>query len=580
MLQEFPLSIQLSFALAVAFILLSWSISTIQAVRAKKYLVLAVFPLTQPFLALFRLFASGKANKVPGCLILCALLLFGLGPIVAEKLERNKFLSWVDQLKTEGYPIGLESTFAKVQEVPDNENIWMSPFLKPLYSYSERLSEPESENPSPVDDINSSLERYDIFEIDESTAIRKFEKDDRATFVSGSNPFQNLLGKAIHVTNQSTSAQDKLNQQPNLELKPAAKVLLDFYQTRQESFDQLQSALSREQASFYYNLDGHPSYIMLPHLMYLKRFSIALNTRLLARLIHNESEAAWQDWKTLLLLLKAQDQDADLLITRLVQTTQYQILIETLQAAQALDAWDASKWEAIENDLLRWDVRRKMFNTLKTEMAYITATGIYTVNHPPSNKDQLRNEVGNVFMMMDSNSVMNGDDSMTNFQLDLWSIISPASLRALIDSKLRSGLSVNFSEVKTIIEAIKATGSFGSDEIDQSSESSLITFEYTKPKPSNSSNENQSLLPFRRLYEKFLVIDTRVKFAILACRLEQYKKINGEYPDNLDSIQSSELEMVNYEKTSATAFTMEIDLPDWFEKTRKVTWVKIPSPIL
>ncbi len=121
MFQEFPLSTKLPLALAGTLILIAWILSIIQAFRTKQHRVFAIIPVTQPLLALLRLFfVSGKTNKVSGCLILSAALLFFVGPKISETIERSKLLAWIDQLAEQGYQVDLKDSFPASEDVPED----------------------------------------------------------------------------------------------------------------------------------------------------------------------------------------------------------------------------------------------------------------------------------------------------------------------------------------------------------------------------------------------------------------------------------------------------------------------------
>ncbi len=350
-----------------------------------------------------------------------------------------------------------------------------------------------------------------------------------------------------------------------MDLESAAKVMEAFYKKNQESFDQLDLALSREKAAFFYDLDRSPYEMRSDHLMHLKSFSVALNDRLITRLILNQPEEAWQDWETLLLILKAHEQDASLLITRLVHWAQFQIMIESVHIAQTTNVWDLEKWIQLESHLTAWNVRKKMFDAMKTEVAFMTSFATYAAHHPPVTQNELQNEISNIYTLSDADALYSDEDYLSNFELELWSQISPSTLRAMIYSKLKSSLNENLMSIEAVLDTLKNTN--GSN-----AEKGTAAFEYPIPKSLTTSSEPLGLFSMERFYERTLVVDTRVQMALLACRLEQYRKKNGEYPETLDPIQDSGLEMLSYKKTSMNGFTMEINLPDWFENVDKVTW--------
>ncbi len=565
MLSKFPFFVQISFALSLALFLVAWSLSVIQALKNKKHRILAILPITQPLLAIGGLFVSSgrKKDKAPGLLLIGALLIFWLGPIGAENLERRRLLSWVDQLESSGFSVDLKSAFSSNEPVADDENIWMSPFLNPLYLYAKELSNHGSSKPSSPE-VRSGLDRYESMEPKQAPIRIQFKTNDPN--IAGSKSFHRLLQNAVSVLHNSNPETQQL--QPALDLYSAASVMHEFYEGQSETFEMLEDAVSREKGDYYYDFDQHPFEILLPHLGYLKKFAIALNERMTVNLILGNPESAWKDWKTLSQLLKAQDREADLLITRLVQLAQYQITINSIHVAQSLGVWDVEQWKVIENELEGWNLRKKMADAMLMEIPLLASAAKYSANYIPKDKNDLLNEVSNGLGVgrLDQNNLLVGE---MIFAIDLWNAISPATLRATIHAEMRSKLEEQVSNCKETFHLFEKNES----ESQQAGDNSSLSFSFVEPQNLEDSSNDQSVLPsILSIYEKTLMGETRVNLARLACRLEMYRKSNGKYPDSLTLIQESGLEDIHYETFGDKGFSMEIDLPDWLKNHDTQIW--------
>ena len=564
MISKFPLLIQISFALSLILFVVAWILSINQAFKNKKHRILAILPVTQPLLAVGGLIVSSgrKKEKAPGLLLIGALLIFWLAPMVAENLERRRLLSWVDQLEASGFEVDLKSAFSTNVPVADDENIWMSPFLNPLYLYAKQLSNNASKPSS--SEVRSGLDRYEAMEPKQAPIRIKFKTNDPN--IAGSRSFHRLLQNAVSVLHNANPEAQQL--QPVMDLYSAATVMREYYERQSETFEMLTEAVSRTKGEYYYDFDRHPFEILLPHLSYLKKFAIALNERMTLDLILGNPESAWKDWKTLSQLIKALDRDADLLITRLVQLAQYQITINSIHLAQSLGVWDVEQWKAIEKELEGWNLRKKMADAMQMEITMLASVAKYSANFIPKDKNDILNEVSNGLGVgrLDQNNLLVGE---MIFAIDLWSAISPATLRATIHAEMLSKLEEQVSICKETFHLFEKNES----ESQQAGDNSSLTFSFVEPQNLEDSSNDKSVLPsILSIYEKTLMGESRVNLARLACRLEMYRKSNGKYPDSLTLIQESGLEEIHYETVGDKGFSMEMDLPDWLKNHDTQIW--------
>jgi hypothetical protein len=559
MISEFPLLIQLTLAVSASLALSSWIVSVVQAISSKQNYIFAIVPATQPFLALVQLFAKGRWSKAPGLLLIGALILFGFGPKAVESLERSKLLRFVDQVEAKGYDTDFESRVSQHASIPAEQNSWRSPFLEPLYLYAKHLSSGESGSLL-ASEAQKGLDRYDSLTPKEIPLRFEYEVDSYTPIISKIYPIRRTLENSARVLYASNlnSQQSELPK----ELKSVAKVMSHFYDGLNEYFDQFEEAVSREKSAYYYNLDRGPFRIRLPHLEYIKQIAFALNDRMMVRLILGEQEAAWKDWKTLSLLRNMQESDLEMLITLLVQLSHYQVMIESAHAAQALGAWDVEKWDQIETEFARWDARKKVIAALKMEVAMLAAEGVYIATNSPKENFDLQRVATNVIDTKNRSSDSRLTKTMAYLKIDFWSQLSPSTLRALINSEIRSGLSKRFSEIEDVIDWL-GIGEPGND--DDFSKTLHV------PIPANADSELKPESSYR-VYEKTLVLETRILIARVACRLETYRMKNGNYPDSLELIQQSGLEEITYEKIGEQGFSLSINMPDWFSDIHEVTW--------
>lgn len=198
MISEFPLLIQLTLVVSAILALSSWIVSVIQAVRSKQNYILAMVPMTQPFLAIVRLFAQGRWSKTPGFLLIGALILFGFGPMAVESIERSRLLSFVDQVEAKGYNSDLESRISQHESIPAEQNSWRSPFLEPLYLYAKHLS---SSEPGSLlaSEAQKGLDRYDSLTPKEIPLRFEYEADSYTPIISNIHPIRRTLENSARV---------------------------------------------------------------------------------------------------------------------------------------------------------------------------------------------------------------------------------------------------------------------------------------------------------------------------------------------------------------------------------------------
>ena len=128
-----PWLVKFTVIVSSALLLLGWILS-IRAGRkrqADQSLRLLLFiPLTNPIALLFLLFTDGKSARNPILVYLLAIASFTFGSVASESIERKKLQNLYSKIETSGESLSIESLIPA--PVPDEQNIWMHPFLKPF----------------------------------------------------------------------------------------------------------------------------------------------------------------------------------------------------------------------------------------------------------------------------------------------------------------------------------------------------------------------------------------------------------------------------------------------------------------
>ncbi len=567
-LSELPLTVTISLFFPIALLFVSWLFSSIEAFKLHEFRVLAVCPITQPFLAVVRFFNVGIYHKIPAILLFAALFVFLVGSNLAEAYERSRLIRSIAELEAKGYSSNFEYKYTGANKIDEIENVWMAPFMKSIYYYAIHLSKETSER-SP-EDISISIQQYDKLQ---PSGIRdEFHfKDQSFASVGGKIfPFRTLLENAFKVVRHSNP--ENVKPEVPVDLKSAAAVMREFYNSRSDLFDLLKSSISLKESQFFYHMNRHPLSIRMPHLSFLKNFSIVLNNKMLSNLVLDDGESAWSDWLALNDLIRILDQDIDFDIKILVKVFHLNMMVESLHAAQSLGNWDEFYWKRLLEKLDSLNLKQDIIAAMKTGIDLYTSVGSYTINHLNNDGVDLINYVSTAIDLNEEDSISN--DERKNLRWLNHMILKPAPqlVRAFVYEKTRAGVEKYIESAEMVIRLVQKN--MNTEETGGKVDVFSLSFISNHPGEYIKDFE-EDLFPTIQYYfcETVVKMDIQMLLARIACRLEIFKQTHGGYPDNLDFIQSFALSEIEYKKDADGGFVIKVSLPEWFRKPQELKWI-------
>ena len=363
----FPPLALLALLSAFFFALLGWILSIHAGFRSEKGGRLRpwlIFPLTNPF-ALLVLLAMRFKTGLPALLCyLLALLALPLGGQLAQWLENAKISQHEAKLQNRGETLRLDSL--KPSPVSDASNIWMHPFLKPLAIAGQSTAEGQT--------VRNEINETDA---DGSSPYATFSAPKR---------FDGLHYPDTPKENPSFSAATTLQTVHKIALdalalkdgaiaetkvpsswKEVAALILDYYQPAEESTRQLEEAVRREYDQYPYDWE-QLQHMMLPHLSYLKRFTLFAYYRSAACAVNGDAEEAFRMLRLGFQL--AQTGDSDILISRLVQMAQVRIILNGVHIAQQFHVGNDKQWQSLAEALHQQNFPALVANSLRAERAF------------------------------------------------------------------------------------------------------------------------------------------------------------------------------------------------------------------
>lgn len=361
----FPLLTILSLLSTFLFTLLGWILSIragFKSEKGGKLRLWLIFPPTNPLALLVLLAMRFKAGLPALLCYLLAIFAFPLGGALASRWENAKLEQHEAALQSRGETLQLNSM--KPAPVPDASNIWMHPFLNPLALAGQSNAEGETA-------------REEIHKTDGSSPY--------ATF-SAPKPFADLRYPDAPKENPSFSAETTLQAVHKIALdalaikdgavaktkvpsswEEVAALILDYYQPAEEAARQLEEAVRREYDQYPHDWK-QLQHMLLPHLVYLKRFTQFAYYRSVACAIKGDAEETFRMLRLGFQL--AQTGDSDILICRLVQMAKVRIILNGVHIAQQFHVGNDAQWQSLAEALHQWDFPALVPNSLRAERAF------------------------------------------------------------------------------------------------------------------------------------------------------------------------------------------------------------------
>jgi hypothetical protein len=520
-IDSFPTLVILSVAAFFLLLIAAWILSIRGGFKSEKGTSLRLFlviPFTNPVAALILFIKDRQAVSSALLCYLGAILVVPIGGLIAKKSEQANFDAYTAKLASQGISIDYKDLIP--EPVPDENNIWKHPFLKPMgdagqdteagteareliQSSGESSPYHSLSNPKPIKGIN-----YDS-ESDSNPLI--------STTRSG-NPFRKLHESALSIL-ETRDGQITEDNTPTT-WQGYGKLVIDHYQSAEEATRQLQDAINRPDDQYPFEWDKHFG-MLLPHLATLRTFCRTTTLRAKAAAITGDASETFRMIEISMTL--AETGDSDLLISRLVQNAQTLITLESIRVAQQFHVGNDEQWATLLQELEGLDIPEKIPAALSAERAFGTGMMLPMADAGLFEMVSNINQLGNLSHVSDSPS-----SSIETLLRGVAGMLWGTSAQAMI----------LYNWTKTL-EAYEKMITY-----------TASTYENTKLKPWKECNvpslekEIESYGAFAKLllpaldqaFVKALEAQHQVEIAKLAIALERYYLANKAYPEELTEL--------------------------------------------
>lgn len=423
--------------------------------------------------------------------------------------------------------------------VPDDQNFAATPYLAPLFDFVPGTQQPRDANAvagtrtlSPRYDAASS--RLEPRRLARSNSWVVTELDLRgwhAAFLHGTNaPRSNALAafraryglppsQAAAAAAQPSAIHSQLpTNVPTL--AEAASGVLDALAESEPVLEELRAASRRPSSRFNlrYDTDNAPA-ILLPHYSILKRLFQVLQLRASAESALGQTNEAAEDIQFMFRLVDA-NRNEPLLIAHLVRIAELQIALQPLAEGLARHQWSETQLRGLQERLRQFDLLADARQALQGERIFFAGSFIDYVRRSP-NRWRLLNDTG----------ITGGDGqgSRLNWQ---------SAALAAIPSGWFYFEKLNYSRTfqDYLLTTIDVPGHRVRPDACRRADEHLMAMQ-SKPAPVVVLRHQffiRFLLPaLSRAVQKFAFAQTGADAAAVACALERYRLVHGQFPESL-----------------------------------------------
>jgi hypothetical protein len=368
-LDSIPSLSLISLLTAIVFLISGWITSVLAGYRSangKRLRIFLIIPPTNP-IALFILFVRDRKAAIGS--VLCytiALIALPLGGMLSSTFEQGKLTDYTTQINQTGESINIDDL--KPTPVPENQNIWMHPFLKTMADAATLdevgraalvligSAEDSPYKPLYVPERNRGL-RLNYRDEDALDSFRSTQ--------SGRNALRRLHHAALSIIAKRDGKIDDSNKPKDW--KSVGEIISTYYLPTAYATKQLEEAIQRPADQYPYEWDK-ASQMLLPHLSNLKSLSQGATLRSQAAAMTGNTDEAFRMIRLGQQLVETGD--SDFLISRLVQFAQSMISANAIRVAQQLHIGTDAQWLKVSEALDRLDFPSLIVNVIRAERAF------------------------------------------------------------------------------------------------------------------------------------------------------------------------------------------------------------------
>ena len=270
-LDSIPSLSLISLITAIVFLIAGWISSIIAGFgseKGKRLRLLLIIPPTNPLALIVLLLRDRKAAFGSLLCYAIALTALPLGGAIAASQERGKLAAYTKKLTESGESTDINDL--KPSAVPDEENIWMHPVLKPLAdaATSDEAGRAAFARLGSDDTIPFML--LNRPERPKRLRIRYLDSGEDSSFRSTQserNPLQRAHRAALSIIGANDGAIDDSNKPSDW--NSVGETLANYYLPAAEATKQLEEAIQRPKDQYPYEWDK-TFQMLLPHLSHLK----------------------------------------------------------------------------------------------------------------------------------------------------------------------------------------------------------------------------------------------------------------------------------------------------------------------
>ncbi len=371
--------------------------------------------------------------------------------------------------------------------VPDDQNFAMTPFLAPLFDFNPLPLKPGQ---STWRDTNAlrKVEGFGFVEAPKHAGFwTKAERTDLTVWAA-------VLNGKKDVPPSGESASDRT---------VAAVNILRSLEQYKPVLDELRTASQQPYCRFKINYEGNPSEILLPHLAAVKKMSSIFQLRALAELAAGQNNQALEDTE-MVLYLATSIKGEPILISGLVRIAILNISLQPVWEGLAAHQWSDAQLKELQQHLEKIDLLTEFGSTMRGERAFSNARLDYWLGRKSFGSPGIDDASGARFIPFPSGWIYQNKLVINRMYQHL---LPP------LDGNVHRAYPPDSAEEGALFKKELFSG-----------------FVYYKIFA-------RLLLPaMQGASKKFAYAQAGIDEAIVACALERYRLVHGQFPDTLDAL--------------------------------------------
>jgi hypothetical protein len=422
-------------------------------------------------------------------------------------------------------------------KVPDDENFTMTPALAPLFGFvpgSQRWSDTNAPRL-----FQSLASRFDA-----ATGAARPKSATRVNSWVKARTDLGLWAAAFALGTNHSGRDRELLPVTNFSSRDAAARVLEALSDYNPILDELQAASHRPYARF--NLryeEDNPAGILLPHLAKIKQFCQVLQLRASAELASGRTDDAVKDIKFIFYLTDTSRAEP-IVISQLVRMAELQLALQPL--AEGMGQWSEPQLRVLQEGLQGFDFCADIKRSLQAERVLFGGGLIEYARRSP-NKLRLMEEFEGAQADGGGSSGLLPVGALMTAAPGGWLYLEQLNYSRTFDQYLLPLIDLNKRRIRP--EAV------------QQSETAIAKITERSPAARFLHHEFFSglLAPsLSRVTQKAAFAQTAVEAAALACALERYRLVHGQFPNSLDQLTPQFIAKLPHDIINATPLTYRL----------------------